>query len=176
LQRAIDLARQTHRHEEDAAVDAAGGVWEAFYGNGALARQRSSRETALSKGQDVAYLGALTLALLGDDAAPRATMGGLEKRFPEDTSVQFSYLPGVRAQLALNGAIQGRRLPCWSGRYLMNSVRRGWRPTSAWGRCTRSTCADKLILPKANMPRRPRDADADVPLLQQAKAEFAAMR
>jgi hypothetical protein len=27
---------------------------------------------------------------------------GLAKRYPEDTSVRFSYLPALRAQIALN--------------------------------------------------------------------------
>ena len=48
------------------------------------------------------YGAALALALSGDSARAQQLANDLEQRFPEDTSVRFSYLPTVRAQLALN--------------------------------------------------------------------------
>jgi hypothetical protein len=49
----------------------------------------------------VEYGAGLALALTGDSGGARTLTNDLEKRFPEDTSVQFSYLPVLRALLAL---------------------------------------------------------------------------
>jgi eukaryotic-like serine/threonine-protein kinase len=56
----------------------------------------------LSSSRDVLDYDALTLAYLGDDAQAKALADDLNKRFPEDTLVQFNYLPTIRAKLALN--------------------------------------------------------------------------
>jgi eukaryotic-like serine/threonine-protein kinase len=55
----------------------------------------------------VVYGAALTLAYVGDDGRARTLSDDLRKRFPEDTLVQFNYVPALRAKLALshgNGA------------------------------------------------------------------------
>jgi tetratricopeptide (TPR) repeat protein len=57
---------------------------------------------ALPRGRDVEYGAAFALALSGDSSRAQTFADDLEKRFPEDTSVRFSYLPAVRALLALN--------------------------------------------------------------------------
>jgi eukaryotic-like serine/threonine-protein kinase len=44
----------------------------------------------------VQYGAAFALALVGDDARSTALADDLEDRFPEDTSVRFSYLPVIR--------------------------------------------------------------------------------
>jgi hypothetical protein len=44
----------------------------------------------------------LALVFAGDTAQPHALADNLAKRLPEDTIVQFNYLPTVRAQLGLN--------------------------------------------------------------------------
>jgi eukaryotic-like serine/threonine-protein kinase len=61
----------------------------------ALALKRSSN-------RDVLYFSALALAYSREDARAKALVGDLNKRFPEDTIVQFNYLPTLRAKLALN--------------------------------------------------------------------------
>jgi tetratricopeptide (TPR) repeat protein len=43
----------------------------------------------------------LALAIAGDTARARTIADDLERRFPEDTSVRFSYLPTLRALAAL---------------------------------------------------------------------------
>ena len=55
----------------------------------------------LSKGRDVEYAAALALALSGDSSRSEALAGDLEKRFPEDTFVKFTYVPVLRALAAL---------------------------------------------------------------------------
>ena len=48
------------------------------------------------------YFAALALAYSRDDGRAKALADDLDKRFPEDTLVQFNYLPSVRGRLALN--------------------------------------------------------------------------
>ena len=55
-----------------------------------------------STGRDVEYGVALTLAYSGDNQRTGALIADLAARFPEDTIVQFNYLPTLRAKLALN--------------------------------------------------------------------------
>ena len=55
----------------------------------------------LSKGRDVQYAAGLALALSGDSSRSEALAGDLEKRFPEDTFVKFTYAPVLRALAAL---------------------------------------------------------------------------
>src|SRR5207302_2280127 len=45
---------------------------------------------------------ALALAISGDSSRSEILIADLGKRFPEDTLVRFSYLPALRAFLALN--------------------------------------------------------------------------
>ena len=56
----------------------------------------------LSKGRDVEYAVAFALALSGDTSRSHTLAADLETRFPEDTSVRFSYLPALRGAFALN--------------------------------------------------------------------------
>jgi hypothetical protein len=50
----------------------------------------------------VDYAAAFALALAGDLAQSRALAQVLAREFPEDTSVQFMYLPTLRALFSLN--------------------------------------------------------------------------
>jgi tetratricopeptide (TPR) repeat protein len=55
----------------------------------------------LAKGRDVVYAAAFALALTGELAESQKLAADLEKRFPEDTPVQFEYLPTLQALSAL---------------------------------------------------------------------------
>ena len=96
-------ASQTEEKEMEVGYAGAAALWEALYGNGALAKKRVYRTLPLSNGRDTQYVTALALALNGDSDMPRTLAEDLGRRFPEDTIVQFNYLPTLRAQLALNG-------------------------------------------------------------------------
>jgi predicted Zn-dependent protease len=50
----------------------------------------------------VQFGAALALAFAHDEARAQALADELAKRFPDDTVVQFNYLPTIRAQLALS--------------------------------------------------------------------------
>jgi tetratricopeptide (TPR) repeat protein len=97
----VEIAHQSGRRERAGLFEAGRAVWEAFYGNAAAARQSASKALALGRGRNVDYAAAFALALSGDPQS-RALAQDLAREFPEDTFVQFMYLPTLRALFALN--------------------------------------------------------------------------
>jgi hypothetical protein len=55
----------------------------------------------MSNGRDVTYAGAFALALAGDITRSEPLANDLERRFPRDTLVRFTYVPTLRALAAL---------------------------------------------------------------------------
>jgi eukaryotic-like serine/threonine-protein kinase len=100
--RAIELAERAEEKEVSAGFSATSGLREALFGNAGEARRRASLAVARSSGVDVEYASALALAYAGDAGRALRLTEELNKRFPEATTVQFNYLPTVRAKLALN--------------------------------------------------------------------------
>src|SRR5262249_16781265 len=76
-------------------------VCEAHFGNQTAAKNRARAALELAKGRDVVYAAAFSLALSGDLPESQRLAADLDKRFPEDTPVQFEYLPILRALSAL---------------------------------------------------------------------------
>jgi tetratricopeptide (TPR) repeat protein len=76
-------------------------VCEAHFGNAAAAKERARAALDLANGRDVEYAAAFALALSGDPSGSQSLVEDLERRFPEDTAVQFGYLPTLRALSAL---------------------------------------------------------------------------
>ncbi len=100
---AVQIAQKSGRRERAGLFEAATAVWEAFYGNAAAARQSATRALELGKGgREVEYAAAFALALAGDLPQSRVLAQELAREFPEDTSVQFMYLPALRALFSLN--------------------------------------------------------------------------
>jgi len=99
---AAELAQQAGHGERAALFETGAALREAFLGNSTAATQRASSALALAKDREVEYGAALALALAGSSWRAQALTDDLEKNFPEDTSVRFSYLPALRAVLALN--------------------------------------------------------------------------
>lgn len=98
---AADLAQQAGQRERAAQFEAGTALWEGFFGNAVAAKLSALAALDLSKGRDVEYGAAVALAL-AEDSQSQALANSLETRFPEDTSVRFSYMPTLRALLALN--------------------------------------------------------------------------
>ena len=98
----VEIAQRSGRRERAGLFAAATAVWEAFYGNAAAARHSATRALDLGRGRDVDYAAAFALALAGDLPQSRALAEDLARQFPEDTFVQFMYLPTLRALFALN--------------------------------------------------------------------------
>ncbi len=101
-QRASDLAQSATKKESAALYTVGAAVWQALFGDAIAARQSAAAALDLSKARDVEYGAALALALSGDRVRSRTLATSLDKQFPEDTSVRFSYLPVLRALFALD--------------------------------------------------------------------------
>ncbi|MGE3510557.1 MAG: protein kinase [Vicinamibacterales bacterium] len=98
----VEMPQISDQRERAALFQAGRGVWEALYGNAAAAKQNAIRALALGRGRNVDYAAALALALSGELTQSRALARDLAREFPEDTFVQFMYLPTLRAVFALN--------------------------------------------------------------------------
>jgi tetratricopeptide (TPR) repeat protein len=100
-QHPIEMAQHTGNREKAAIYQAAEAVCEAHLGNRDEAKERARAALELGKGRDVEYAAAVALALAGDSSGSESLADDLAKRFPEDTPVQFEYLPTLRALSAL---------------------------------------------------------------------------
>jgi eukaryotic-like serine/threonine-protein kinase len=226
LRRAVDYAREAGHLERAAEWQAGGALWEAFFGNTAAARKGTIEALGLSKGREVQYTAALTLALLGDASQSRAHANDLERRFPEDTCVRFSYLPVIRAQLALNDgdatkAVEllevavpyelgiprvhgnlgfGALYPIYLRGEAWRAARQGFKAAAEFqrildhrsivvsdpvGAVARLQLGRALVLagekPKAKAAYQDfltlwKDADPDIPILKQARLEYARLQ
>jgi tetratricopeptide (TPR) repeat protein len=179
----------------------------------------------LSSGRDLQYFAALAFAYTRDDARAKALADDLDKRFPEDTIVQFNYLPSVRGRLALNKGDASGALASLAAAapYELGATRAidlAWTPMfpvfvrgEAYLAARRSSEAaaefQKILdhrglvlnqpigalahlglgrayvlqgdMPKAKAAYQDfltlwKDADPDIPVLQQAKAEYKKLR
>jgi tetratricopeptide (TPR) repeat protein len=101
-QRAVDSAQQAAQLERAALLTAAPAVWAAFFGNPPAAKHAAMAALKISKARDVEFDAAFALALAGDSPSALTLAKELQTRFPEDTAVAFSYLPVLRARVALN--------------------------------------------------------------------------
>jgi DNA-binding winged helix-turn-helix (wHTH) protein len=97
----VSLLQQVGRREAAARAQAAAALREAFFANRDMAERAAVEAVNLSKGRDAEYGAAFALALNGNVALAQPLADDLDKRFPEDTSVRFHYLPAVRALIAL---------------------------------------------------------------------------
>jgi eukaryotic-like serine/threonine-protein kinase len=100
--RAAEATEQSEERERAAQFTAAIAIWQALFGDVAGARQSAKDAIKVSRDRDVEYGAAFALAWIGDSAQAKPLIADLEKRFPEDTSVRFSYLPVLQAVTHLN--------------------------------------------------------------------------
>jgi serine/threonine protein kinase/tetratricopeptide (TPR) repeat protein len=99
---AIELASAAGNPERMAVWETGLALWEALYGNAVAAKRSATHVLEIAKGRHVTYGAALALAISGDRSRAQTIADDLAKRYPEDTSVQFSYLPSLRAWLTLS--------------------------------------------------------------------------
>ena len=102
--RAVILSRQAGLHERAAQFEGARAVWNALFGVRAQAQKSATVALSAYRSRDADYGPAFALALLGESTQAHEIEVDLDKRYPEDTSVQFNYLPVLRALEALNEA------------------------------------------------------------------------
>ena len=99
--RAIESAREVDEKEAAALYQAQGAVREALVGNPDLAKQQARAALALANGRDTEGLSGIALGMAGESTQATRLADDLGKRFPKDTTVQFNYLPTIRAAASL---------------------------------------------------------------------------
>jgi eukaryotic-like serine/threonine-protein kinase len=98
--RAMDSANRGQETEASARYCVSSALREALFGNTNEAVRRATMPIADSPSRDVQFGAALTLAYAGSDKRAQSLTDDLFKRFPEDTIVQFIYVPILRAKIA----------------------------------------------------------------------------
>ena len=101
-QRAIASAQRADEKEVAAGYESDAALREALFSNFPEARQRAAVALSLSKDKEVQFAAALVGAMAGDTTRAQLQADDLMKRFPQDTIVQFNYLPTLYAQIALS--------------------------------------------------------------------------
>ncbi|HEY4363272.1 MAG TPA: protein kinase [Bryobacteraceae bacterium] len=98
---AVDLAMRGGNRERAATFEAAAAVYESLFGNAKEAQARATGALELSRGRDVEFAAAFAEAQLGNMADSQKLATDLNRRFPENGSVQYQYLPALLALAAL---------------------------------------------------------------------------
>jgi serine/threonine protein kinase/tetratricopeptide (TPR) repeat protein len=101
-QRAAGMALQSGQPGLAALWETGAALWDGFFGNRLGAAQGAAAALERSKDRDLEYGAAVALALASDSARAQMIAADLEKRFPDDSSVKFIYLPVIRALVALD--------------------------------------------------------------------------
>ncbi|MGC2278868.1 MAG: protein kinase [Candidatus Acidiferrales bacterium] len=99
--RAVASAKRADEHETASRYEVEAAWIDALFGNIAEARHRFDSALRLSMSRDLQYRIAVMNTLIGDSGRAQTLADDLGKSFPEDTVVQFNYLPSVHARLAL---------------------------------------------------------------------------
>jgi DNA-binding winged helix-turn-helix (wHTH) protein/tetratricopeptide (TPR) repeat protein len=99
---AVELGQQAGNLERAALFQTREALWEAFFGNAVEARRDAEAALNLARDREVEYGAGFALAMSGAASQAQSIANDLEKRFPEDTSVRFNYVPVIRALLALS--------------------------------------------------------------------------
>jgi eukaryotic-like serine/threonine-protein kinase len=219
-QRAAAAAEQAGEKEDAASYEAQAALREALFRNATEARRDAASALGLSADRDGQGGAAVALALAGDAVGAQAVADGLGKRFPEDTIVQFNYLPTVHAQIALsrNDASKAIEVLQAAAAYDMGTAAntalypifvRGEAYLAAHQRGEAAAAFQKILDHRGIVINEPigalahlglarayalsgdtakaksayqnfltlwKDADPDIPILKQAKAEYAKLQ
>jgi eukaryotic-like serine/threonine-protein kinase len=106
-QRASDSAQRADKKQTAAVYEADAAIREALVGNVDLAKRKLKSALGLSNGRDVEAMSAIASSVAGDSAQATQLANDLGKRFPQDTVVQFNYLPTIRAAAEIRGENRG---------------------------------------------------------------------
>ena len=99
--RATEAARRAGENETAAGYELDAAQREALLGNPAEAKRLAGEALALAHDRDTRYGAALAFALAGSVVPANAIAVQLNNDFPDDTFVQYLYLPTIRAAVAL---------------------------------------------------------------------------
>jgi DNA-binding winged helix-turn-helix (wHTH) protein/tetratricopeptide (TPR) repeat protein len=216
LHHGVTSAERNKRTESAANHKTDQAIVEALFGNTGKARKLAGAALALAKSRDVQVSAALALAFAGVGEQARTVAYDVAKRYPQDTLVQFVFLPIIQAQLELSRkdsvkalealrttapyelafglyplylrgeahltAHQGREAAAEFQKILDHRGAVGNEPIGALahlglarayllqGESTKALAAYKDFLALW------KDADPDIPVLKQAKAEYAKLQ
>ena len=92
---AVTTADRAGRKDRAAGCQATSTLREALLGNAAEAKRTATSVSKSSSAQEVQFLTALALATVGDQVQAVRLADLLKSHFPEDTIVQFNYLPAI---------------------------------------------------------------------------------
>jgi serine/threonine protein kinase/tetratricopeptide (TPR) repeat protein len=120
--RASDSAQRADEKETAAGYEAEAALREALVGNMSQAKQQAQAALALSTGRDVEGVSAIALGLASDFAQAARLAADLAKRFPEDTIVQFDYLPMIHAAAALQSGYKALEALAPTAPYELGSI------------------------------------------------------
>jgi tetratricopeptide (TPR) repeat protein len=98
---AVESAERLKLKEAGANSYAVSGLREELLGNETVATRAADAALQISSGRDVEYGAALALAFAGKEKRAQGLAADLDKRFPQDTIVQYNYLPTISALLSL---------------------------------------------------------------------------
>jgi eukaryotic-like serine/threonine-protein kinase len=98
---AVEMARSAGLRERMAVFQAAPAVWNALYENKRVAREGAETALKTFQGREVSYAAGFALGLAGDAEKAKALADKLDKEYPEDTQVQATYVPTLRALAVL---------------------------------------------------------------------------
>jgi len=103
LERAVDSAKRDGSSEQAATILVAAALGESYFGNSAQSRRASASAIQLAPhGRYVLAVAALAVARAGNSAQAQKLSDDLAKQFPQDTMVNFYWLPMARAAIELN--------------------------------------------------------------------------
>ena len=108
--RAADSAQRTDEKETAAEYEAHDAIRQALVGNVAVARQEAQAALAAANSKLAQAFSGIAFALAGDAAQAERLAADLNQRFPEDTDVQFDFLPMIRGAIALRSGDAGKAL------------------------------------------------------------------
>ena len=100
--RAIELAKGRGLDEAAGGYAAGQALWEASYGNCHEADLAAGRALTLSRGRHALSWSALAFAVCGDSTRAGKLADEMARRFPESSFFNSSWLPMVRAGLAIH--------------------------------------------------------------------------
>ena len=98
---AVASAEHAGEKELAAGYAAESALRDALTGNAKVAKLQASRALSMSDGSQVEAVAAIALALAGQATQAERVAADLSKRFPEDTAVQFNYLPAIYSATVL---------------------------------------------------------------------------
>jgi tetratricopeptide (TPR) repeat protein len=96
------MATRGGLRERTAVFQAAPAVWNALYENRSVALAAAEMALKTFEGRDVSYAAGFALGLAGEAVKAEALADKLDREYPDDTQVQATYVPTLRALVALD--------------------------------------------------------------------------